>query len=71
MKVRLLNTAPQGPIMAGQLIQGLEIRNGWIVMCCLSSLFSIFVLPAVALYLGGPLKSRQRMEIDEPARLVD
>ena len=70
VKVRLLTPARlnKGPIMAGQLIQGLEIRNGWIVMCCLSSLLSIFVLPSVVLYLGGPLKSRRRKEPDEPAR---
>ncbi|KAL8286762.1 hypothetical protein RQP46_004290 [Phenoliferia psychrophenolica] len=56
-----------GPLMAGQLIEGLEIRKGWIVMCCLSSGLSVLILPVLVLYLGGPLKWRARKEEDATA----
>lgn len=48
--------------MAGQLIQALEIRKGWIVMCCLSSGLAIAILPFLVLYLGGPLRCLQSKE---------
>ncbi|KAK4704865.1 hypothetical protein P7C70_g1339, partial [Phenoliferia sp. Uapishka_3] len=54
-----------GPIIAGNLIEGLGIRKGWIVMCCLSSGLAIMCWPLVVLHLGGPLKGRQnRVESD-------
>lgn len=50
-----------GPIIAGQLFDGLGTQKGWLVMLCVCVAISVAVLPFVIAYTGAqePLWKRK------------
>lgn len=60
-----------GPIIAGQLIQTLQIRRGWVAICIISSGLSILLTPAVIFFVGGPLRSGKKVELEESVQKVE
>ncbi|KAI5475475.1 MFS multidrug transporter [Pseudohyphozyma bogoriensis] len=60
-----------GPIIAGQVINALEIRRGWILLCALSSGLSAVLLPPAIVWLGGPLKRGKKDEVTTEEAAVE
>lgn len=47
-----------GPIVGGQIISGVGILRGWTAICILSAGLTVVILPAIVIWVGGPLHWR-------------
>ncbi|GAA5863358.1 hypothetical protein JCM3774_005264 [Rhodotorula dairenensis] len=47
-----------GPIVGGQIVSGVGILRGWTAICILSAGLTAMILPAIVVWVGGPLRWR-------------
>lgn len=49
-------------MVAGRIIAAVQIRTGWLILAILCSVLSATSLPAVLLWVGGPLQRKREAE---------
>ncbi|ORY87390.1 major facilitator superfamily domain-containing protein [Leucosporidium creatinivorum] len=60
-----------GPIIAGQVINAVEIRQGWMVMIIICTVLSVVLLPFCYIYIGGRVSWRWRKQAAEEGNEVE
>jgi hypothetical protein len=58
----LLSLVAQGPIVGGQIIAAVQIKTGWMIIAILAAALSALSLPAVVIFVGGPLRGKKKIE---------
>ncbi|KAK4704320.1 hypothetical protein P7C70_g1898, partial [Phenoliferia sp. Uapishka_3] len=54
-----------GPIVAGEMMQQLGVRRGWVVLCAMSAVIAALFLPFAIFFLGGPLRPMVKVGKEE------
>lgn len=57
--------------MAGQIVNAVKIRRGWLIMNLICAALSVALLPFCYMYIGGPVSWRARKHGQERGEGVE